>query len=124
MKIFQVNFLSILLFLAVLLIFIGLPSFFIQSLWNSTFQESLTRNMHIEIWQAALLWGAFLSLIYATGIFKFKIDFKSLENIDIDSIDDPALRNEIERLRDLSTKKKEKFLNRKNDPNSNQDTDE
>jgi uncharacterized membrane protein (DUF485 family) len=121
-KIFQVNFLTLLLVLAFLLLFVLLPSFFIQSLWNSFFEESLSRDLIINLWQASLLWGAVLTVVYMTGIFKFKIDFRSLENIDLDSIDDPMLRDEIEKLRSLSKKKKQgKILKQENEKTSNQD---
>ena len=54
--------------------------------------------MSIALWQASLLWGALVSLLYATGIFQFKLDFKTLESIDPDSISDPELREEVEKL--------------------------
>lgn len=110
MKLFQLNFFGILILLAAAAILIVLPSAVIQNIWNSFYATNMTREMTIELWQAALLWGALVSLLYATGIFQFKLDFKTLEAIDPDSINDPELRAEIERLKlkTQATKKSEK----------------
>lgn len=99
MKIFQFNFLGILIFVAVLALLVLLPSFVVQSIWNSVYSLDLDRDMTIELWQAALLWGAILSAIYMTGVFKFKIDFKTIDSIDLSQIDDPELKAEIEKLK-------------------------
>ena len=77
---------------------IVLPSFIIQTVWNLVQAANIDRDLSIEIWQAGLLWGAMLSLLYMSGIFQFKLNFKSLESIDLDTITDPELREEIERL--------------------------
>ena len=107
MKIFQFNLLGILLFLAVMAVLIVIPSFVIQGIWNSLYAVNLERDMTIEVWQAALLWGAILSAIYMTGIFKFKIDFKTIDSIDLDSIDDPSLKKELEKLKAEALKAEE-----------------
>ncbi|MDA0771439.1 MAG: hypothetical protein O3C63_00690 [Cyanobacteria bacterium] len=79
-------------------VLIALPSFMIQNFWNSIVSANIVKDMSIEIWQASLLWGALVSLLYMTGIFQFKLDFKSLESIDVESINDPELRAEIENM--------------------------
>lgn len=99
MKIFQFNFFIILLALVLVATLIFLPSYIIQNIWNSFGFFDIDRDLSIELWQAGLLWGACLSLIYMTGIFKFKIDFKTLDSIDIDSISDPELKAKIEKLK-------------------------
>lgn len=100
MKIFQLNILSILF----LLLFVGLglivPSFIIQSIWNSTLiDSSMERDLSIVIWQAALLWGSLLSLLYTLGVFKLKVDFKTIDSIDLEKIKDPDLKDEIEKMK-------------------------
>lgn len=99
MKIFQFNFIGIVLFLAIVSVLILIPSFVVQNIWNSLYSLNLERNMTIELWQASCLWIACLSAIYMTGIFKFKIDFKTLDSIDLDSIKDPEIKAEIEKLK-------------------------
>lgn len=59
----------------------------------------MEKDFSIEIWQAALLWGSILTAIYMTGIFQFKLNFKTLDSIDLDQIKDPELRQEIEKLK-------------------------
>ena len=108
MKIFQFNFLGILIFLAFLALVILLPSYIVQNIWNSIYSVDIERDMSIEIWQAALLWGAILTAIYMTGIFKFKVDFKTLDSIDLSKIDDPELKAEIEKLRSQSQEEEKK----------------
>lgn len=71
----------------------------IQAFWNSIYSGSIERDFSIEIWQAALLWGAILTVIYMSGVFQFKLNFKTLDSIDLDSIPDPELRDEIEKLK-------------------------
>lgn len=115
MKIFQFNLFGILIFLAVLALVLVLPSYVIQSIWNSLYSLNLERDMSIELWQAALLWGALLSALYMTGIFRFKIDFKTLDSIDMDSIQDPELKAQIEELR---SKAKEEELEDQDQPKS------
>ena len=85
--------------LLVLAVVILVPSYIVQGIWNSMYAINLDRDMTIEVWQAALLWGAILTGIYMTGILKFKIDFKTLDSIDLSQIDDPELKAEIEKLR-------------------------
>lgn len=109
MKIFQFNFLGLLILVSFLSVLIVVPSYIVQNIWNAIYSVDLERDMTINLWQAALLWGACLSAIYMTGIFKFKIDFKTLDNIDLDSIKDPELKAEIERLK---TKSKEDELDK------------
>lgn len=104
MKLFQLNFLNIIFILLVVTLILVVPSFVIETFWNSLYAANLERDLRINVFQAALLWGAFLSLIYMTGIFQFKLDLKSLESIDVDSINDPELREEIEKLK-LQAKK-------------------
>ena len=115
MKLFQLNFLSIVLLILLVGLLIVVPSFVIENIWNSIFSSSLEQDLSIGIWQAALLWGSILSLIYMTGIFSFKVDFKTLDSIDIDSINDPELREEI-----LKLKQKAK----QSDDTSTQDSDD
>ncbi len=98
----KLNFIGIFLLILVGIVAIALPSLIIQSLWNSAFEQALDRDMSIAIWQAALLWGAFLSLLYMSGIFKFQIDFRSIENVDLTEIDDPELRGEIEKIKAIN----------------------
>ncbi len=86
---------------------VGVPSFLIQSVWNSTCAANMERDLTIEIWQAALLWGALLSFFYMTGIFQFKLDFRTIETIDIDAINDPELKEEIEQLKLKAAKAKQ-----------------
>lgn len=95
---FQLNFFGILILLALGSIFIILPSYIIQNIWNASYATEIDRDMTIALWQASLLWGALVSLLYATGLFQFKLDFKTLESIDPESISDPELREEVEKL--------------------------
>jgi hypothetical protein len=106
MKLFQINFLSILLLLLLVAVLVVAPSFFVQMLWNSFYADILERDLTINIFQAGLLWGAVLSLIYMTGIIK--IDFQTVDSIDLDSIDNPELREKIKELRDQKAAKKGK----------------
>ena len=69
--------------------FIFSITFFIVSL-------SKILDLSIEIWQAALLWGAILTLIYMTGIFSFKLSFKTLDSIDLENINDIIKKFQIE----------------------------
>lgn len=98
MRLFQLNFLSIIIIASVLLVLIAFPSFLIQSVWNVFYSKVLERDFTISLWQASLLWGALLTLLYMSGILKFKLNLKSVDTIDLDSIDDPELRSEIEKL--------------------------
>lgn len=108
MKIFQVNFLNIVFFLAVLGVGLVVPSLIIESIWNSSTASSLAeRDLSIELWQASLLWGSVLCVLYMTGIFKFKLDLKTIDSIDLDNIDDPHLRDEIEKLKAYQKRKEE-----------------
>jgi hypothetical protein len=107
MKMFQINFSNIFFILLILSLIIVLPSFIIQVLWNSIYATNLERDMSIQVWQAALLWGAFLALLYMTGVVRFKIDLKTLESIDLDNIADPELRDEIEKLKIQAKKAQE-----------------
>lgn len=106
MKLFQLNFFGILVLLALTVVALFIPSFVIQSVWNSVYAGSIERDMSIALWQAGLLWGAILSLLYMSGIFSFKLNFKTLDSIDLDAINDPELRAEIEQLK-LQAKKAE-----------------
>lgn len=117
MKLFQLNFFGILLMIIAAAVLIALPSFMIQNLWNSIVSANIVKDMSIEIWQASLLWGACVSFLYMTGIFQFKLDFKSLESIDTESINDPDLRAEIEsmKLKTQEAKKSEPIKDPKKD---------
>ena len=99
MKLFQLNFFGILLMVLLLAVVILVPSVLIQALWNSIYAGGIERDFSIEIWQAALLWGACLTLIYMSGLVQFKLNFKTLDAIDLDSIPDPELREEIEKIK-------------------------
>lgn len=99
MKIFHLNFFSIVFILLVISAFVLVPSFIIQGLWNSIYASNIEDNLSIEVWQAALLWGALVTALYMSGIFQFKLNFKTLDSIDLDSIADPELRSEIEKLK-------------------------
>lgn len=123
MKLFQLNFFGILVFVLVLTLIIGLPSFVIQIIWNSISISNIERDLSINIFQAALLWGAVLSLLYLTGVFRFSLGFKSIEAINLDSIDDPELREEIEKLKSLRTQKPIKEISATKKPKTdNRDT--
>lgn len=100
MKIFQLNFISV-LFLTILIgLGVLLPSYIIQAIWNSSALEfSFERDLSISLWQASLLWGSALMLLYSLGIFKVKLDFKTLDSIDVNQINDPDLKDEIEKLK-------------------------
>lgn len=108
MKIFKINFFWILVATIVLSVVVLLPSLMIQSLWNSLFENHIETNLMISVWQAALLWGALLTAIYMSGLIKFKLDVKTLDNIDLSEIQDPQLRAEIERLRKMQESEDEK----------------
>ncbi len=99
MKMFQLNLFGILILIVSLFLVIVLPSFIIESAWNSIFVADIERDLSINIYQAGLLWGAVLTLIYMSGIFSFKLSFKTLDSIDLDQIQDPELRDEIEKLK-------------------------
>ncbi len=115
MKLFQLNFLNIIFILLVAILIIVIPSFIIETLWNSVYGANLERDLRISVFQAALLWGSFLSLIYMTGFFQFKLDLKSLESIDLDSINDPELRDEIEKLKLQAKKVQEEKQTKRDD---------
>ena len=106
MKLFQLNFFGIFVLLVLATVVLVLPSFVIQSIWNSIYGSRLEHEMIIDLWQASLLWGAIVTILYMTGIFSFKLNFKTLDSIDLDSINDPELRAEIEKLK-LQAKKAE-----------------
>jgi hypothetical protein len=114
MKLFQLNFFGIVLILLVLIGLVLVPSLIIQVLWNSVYASGIERDLSIEIWQAALLWGAVLTLIYMSGIFQFKLNFKTLDSIDLDSIPDKELREEIEKLK-IKAKEAEQQKNNNED---------
>ena len=76
--------------------FILIPSFFLQVIWNAVYSNFIERDLTIEIWQASFLWGAIVSAIYLSGIVR--IDFQTIDSIDLDSIDDPELKAKILRL--------------------------
>ncbi len=121
MKMIKLNFIGIFLLSLVAILLIGLPSLIIQSLWNSAFERALDRDMSIALWQAGLLWGALLSLLYMTGIFRFQIDFRSIENVDLTEIDDPELRAEIERIKALNKELRSQEVGPAKDANPKQD---
>ena len=98
MKLFQLNLISIILLIAGVTAFILIPSFFIQILWNSIYSNFIERDLTIEIWQASLLWGAIASAIYLSGLVR--IDFQTIDSIDLDSIEDPELKEKIRRLKE------------------------
>jgi len=97
-KLFQLNLINALLVIAGLAAFILIPSFFVQIVWNSVYSNFIERDLTIEIWQASLLWGAVVTAIYLTGIVR--VDFQTIDSVDLDSIDDPELREKIQRLRE------------------------
>lgn len=108
MKLFKFNFLTILLIALITGLVVAGPSYLIQSIWNATVSpQFLERDLSIEVWQAFLLWSAVLTGIYMTGIFKIGFDLKSIDSIDLSEINDPELRDEIEKLKELE-KAKEK----------------
>ncbi len=102
MKMIRMNFVGILLLLVVAAALIGLPSLIIQSIWNTAFERTIERDMSIALWQAVLLWAALLTALYSTGMFKLQIDFRTIENIDTQQIDDPDLRAEIEKIKAIN----------------------
>ncbi len=106
MKLFQLNFFGILVLVVLATVVFVLPSFIIQSIWNSFYGSRLEHDMSIDLWQASLLWGAVITILYITGIFSLRLNFKTLDSIDLDSINDPELRAEIEKLK-LQAKKSE-----------------
>lgn len=106
MKLFKLDFLGVLFLIVLFFLAIVLPSFLIQIFWNSLLTNYLERDLTINIFQGFLLWASVLTLLYASGIFRFSFMLKSLESIDLNSIDDPELREEIERLR-IEAKKKD-----------------
>ncbi len=106
MKLFQLNFFGILILLLSIVLLVGVPSFLIQAVWNSTCATSMERDLSIDLWQAALLWGALVAALYMTGIFQFKLDFKTIDSIDLDAINDPNLKEEIEQLKLKAAKAK------------------
>jgi hypothetical protein len=112
MKLFQLNFFGIVLLLIILLASIFVPSLIIQAVWNSIYSVGIERDLSIEIWQAALLWGAVLTLVYMSGVFQFKLNFKTLDSIDLDSIPDPGLREEIEKLKAKAKEKETEQTNK------------
>jgi len=97
-KLFQLNLISIILLIAAVTAFILVPSFFLQILWNAVYSNFIERDLTIEIWQASLLWGAIVSAIYLSGLVR--IDFQTIDSIDLDSIEDPELREKIRRLKE------------------------
>ena len=123
MKLFQLNFLGILILLASIVLLIGVPSFLIQAVWNSNCATSMERDLSIELWQAALLWGALVAALYMTGIFQFKLDFRTIDSIDLDAINDPNLKEEIEQLKLKAAKAKspEKPQSKKIKPRDSED---
>ena len=100
MKLFQLSILNLLILLLAIAVFVFLPSFFIKVLWNSTYESFLARDLTISIWQASYLWAAIVSLIAMSGVIK--IDFQTLDSIDLDSIDNPDLRQKIQELKEQS----------------------
>ncbi len=110
MKLFQLNFIGILILLLVLVVGIFVPSVIIQNIWNACHHGNLEQNIQIEVWQAALLWGAIVTALQMFGVFSFKFNFTSLEGIDIDSIKDPELREELEKLKQEAAAKKDHDL--------------
>ena len=75
-----------------------IPSFFLQVIWNAVYSNFIERDLTIEIWQASFLWGAIVSAVYLSGIVR--IDFQTIDSIDLDSIDDPELKEKILRLKE------------------------
>ena len=89
------------------------PSFIIKTIWNSLYGGFLERDLSISIWQASLLWGAIITLIYMSGIVR--IDFQTIDSIDLDSIESPELREKISELKEAKVEKNsnKKALDRK-----------
>lgn len=98
MKLFQLNLISALMLVIGLSAFILIPSFFLQVIWNAVYSNFIERDLTIEIWQASFLWGAIVSAIYLSGIVR--VDFQTIDSIDLDSIDDPELKAKILRLKE------------------------
>jgi hypothetical protein len=97
-KLFQLNLISALMLILGLSAFILIPSFFLQVIWNAVYSNFIERDLTIEIWQASFLWGAIVSAVYLSGIVR--IDFQTVDSIDLDSIDDPELKEKILRLKE------------------------
>ena len=98
MKLFQLNLISALMLVIGLSAFILIPSFFLQVIWNAVYSNFIERDLTIEIWQASFLWGAIVSAVYLSGVVR--IDFQTIDSIDLDSIDDPELKAKILRLKE------------------------
>ena len=120
---FQLNFIGILLMLIGASILILIPSFIIQSFWNGFYASSIERDLSIEWWQASLLWGALLTLLYTTGIFKIKLDIKELDSIDLEQISDPELRADLEEALQKQNLKEQKVQETKAAIQKEQDQD-
>ena len=106
---FQLSPNSIFLLAIVLGLAVGLPSVIIESIWNGSVASTFTeRDLTINVFKASLLWGAILTTIYMSGIFKIQIDFKKLDNLDINDIEDPDLKDEIKKLKEEYKTEKEK----------------
>jgi len=107
MKIFQLNLTNISFLVVLVGLGIVLPSLIIESIWNSSVAINFTeRDLHINALQASLLWGSLLTTIYMSGIFKIQIDLKKLDNLDLNNIDDPELKDELQKLKKEAKEKK------------------
>lgn len=106
MKLFQLNLINFIGLALTVVLFLVLPSFLIKVLWNTIYGGFLERNLSIDLWQASLLWGAALSLVYMSGLVR--IDFQTIESIDLESIDNPDLREKIRKLKEEKGNKRNK----------------
>ena len=98
MKLFQLNLISFLGLALAVILFLVIPSLVIKLIWNGVYGGFLERDLSIDIWQASLLWGAAITLIYMSGIVR--IDFQTIDSIDLDSIDNSDLREKIRKLKE------------------------
>lgn len=96
---FQLNLFGIMVLIVSLFLLLVVPSLILESVWNSMVASNIERDLTINLYQAALLWGVVMTLIYMSGIFSFKLSFKTLDSIDLDQVQDPELKEEIERLK-------------------------
>ena len=103
MKIVKVNSLTtiILGFLIIGLAFC-LPTFLIESLWNTTVGKTYN-DISIEFWQAFILWLAVLIFFNILGVFKFEFAVETEE-----AFNKELLKKKLESLNNLQNKTEEK----------------
>ena len=98
MKLFQLNLINFLGLALTITLLLLLPSFLIKVVWNSIYGGFLERDLSIDLWQASLLWGAAITMIYMSGVIR--VDFQTIETIDLEAIDNPELREKIRKLKE------------------------